>query len=118
MTAFANENTTVTTGPIDGSAKAYLAGPDGVDVAVRRIGLTNDTTFDVYDTSGPYTDDAVTIDVHAGLAPRRAPGSTRAAAPSSSGPAPARSPRRCATSRSARASTRSWSATRSRSAAP
>ncbi len=67
MTAFTNENTTVTTGPIDGSVKAHPPGPDGVDVAVRRIGLTNGTSFDVYDTSGPYTDDTAAIDVHAGL---------------------------------------------------
>ena len=42
-------------------------------MAVRRIELTNDTTFDVYDTSGPYTDDTATIDVREGLAPCRAP---------------------------------------------
>ncbi|HHX85617.1 MAG TPA: phosphomethylpyrimidine synthase ThiC [Actinomycetales bacterium] len=52
----------VTCGPIHSSRKAYLdvpcdgAGPDGVlRVPVRRIDLTDGTTFDVYDTSGPYT---------------------------------------------------------------
>ncbi|MHC1558747.1 phosphomethylpyrimidine synthase ThiC [Actinomycetospora sp. C-140] len=64
---------TVTTGPIDGSGKAYLPGPDGVDVPVRRIGLTTGASVDVYDTSGPYTDDAVAIDVERGLDPRRTP---------------------------------------------
>lgn len=52
----------VTCGPIYSSHKEYVAvecaaaGGDGmVRVPVRRIELTNDTTFDVYDTSGPYT---------------------------------------------------------------
>ena len=52
----------VTCGPIYSSHKAYLevpcadAGPEGVlRVPTRRIELTNNTTFDVYDTSGPYT---------------------------------------------------------------
>ena len=58
---------TVTCGPIHASHKAFLdvpcpgAGPEEtLRVPVRRIELTNDTTFDVYDTSGPYTayDDA------------------------------------------------------------
>ncbi len=59
--------TTVTTGPIDGSRKIHLPGADGVDVAARRIELTDGTHLDVYDTSGPYTDDAATIDVEHGL---------------------------------------------------
>ena len=52
----------VTCGPIHASHKAFLdvpcpgAGPEEtLRVPVRRIELTNDTTFDVYDTSGPYT---------------------------------------------------------------
>jgi phosphomethylpyrimidine synthase len=57
----------VTTGPIQGSRKAHLEGPDGIRVPVRRIELTNGEHHDVYDTSGPYTDDTATIDVRAGL---------------------------------------------------
>jgi len=57
---------TVTTGPIEGSVKHYLEVGD-LRIPVRRINLTNGETFDVYDTSGPYTDDAATIDLEAGL---------------------------------------------------
>ncbi|MFJ1459479.1 phosphomethylpyrimidine synthase ThiC [Nocardia wallacei] len=61
---------TVTTGPIQGSVKHYQeVDADGaaLRIPVRRINLTNGEHFDVYDTSGPYTDDAATIDVEAGL---------------------------------------------------
>ncbi|MGQ4597048.1 phosphomethylpyrimidine synthase ThiC [Nocardia sp. R6R-6] len=56
----------VTTGPIEGSVKHYLE-VDDLRIPVRRINLTNDEHFDVYDTSGPYTDDTATIDLEAGL---------------------------------------------------
>ncbi|MFQ6226265.1 phosphomethylpyrimidine synthase ThiC, partial [Nocardia sp. NPDC002869] len=56
----------VTTGPIEGSVKHYRD-IDGLRIPVRRIELTNGDHFDVYDTSGPYTDDAATIDLEAGL---------------------------------------------------
>lgn len=61
---------TVTTGPIEGSVKHYeQVEADGtiLNVPVRRINLTNGEHFDVYDTSGPYTDDTATIDLEAGL---------------------------------------------------
>ncbi len=48
----------VTCGPIHSSTKTYLevsAEGSTLRVPVRRISLTNDTTFDVYDTSGSYT---------------------------------------------------------------
>nr|WP_188427888.1 phosphomethylpyrimidine synthase ThiC [Ornithinimicrobium tianjinense] len=49
----------VTTGPIMASRKEHqhVEGPAGEDlrVPVRRIGLTDGTHLDVYDTSGPYT---------------------------------------------------------------
>ncbi|MEV0249389.1 phosphomethylpyrimidine synthase ThiC [Nocardia sp. NPDC050712] len=61
---------TVTTGPIEGSVKHYLE-VDDLRVPVRRINLTNGEHFDVYDTSGPYTDDNATIDLEAGLAKLR-----------------------------------------------
>ncbi|BBG05020.1 MULTISPECIES: phosphomethylpyrimidine synthase ThiC [Pseudonocardia] len=63
----------VTTGPIAGSTKSYVDGPDGISVPVRRIGLSNGEHHDVYDTSGPYTDADAEIDVRAGLPALRAP---------------------------------------------
>ncbi|PSR60060.1 phosphomethylpyrimidine synthase [Nocardia sp. MDA0666] len=65
----------VTTGPIAGSAKHYeQIDTDGTTlrIPVRRINLTNGEHFDVYDTSGPYTDDSATIDLEAGLPKLRA----------------------------------------------
>ncbi|MGD9529595.1 phosphomethylpyrimidine synthase ThiC [Pseudonocardia sp.] len=63
----------ITTGPISGSRKAHLDGPDGLRVPVRRIGLSTGEHLDVYDTSGPYTDESATVDVRAGLPALRAP---------------------------------------------
>ena len=63
----------VTTGPIQGSAKAWIDGPDGITVPVRRIALSNGEHHDVYDTSGPYTDSRATVDLHAGLPRLREP---------------------------------------------
>ncbi|MFJ6670048.1 phosphomethylpyrimidine synthase ThiC [Actinosynnema sp. NPDC091369] len=62
----------VTTGPISGSRKVYREVGDGVRVPFRRVGLTNGEHVDLYDTSGPYTDDSATIDVHSGLPRLRA----------------------------------------------
>ncbi|GAA4820904.1 phosphomethylpyrimidine synthase ThiC [Tomitella cavernea] len=58
----------VTTGPIEGSTKHHLPVP-GTDLRFpsRRIHLTDGTHHDVYDTSGPYTDEAARIDLEAGL---------------------------------------------------
>ncbi|WP_052373852.1 phosphomethylpyrimidine synthase ThiC [Nocardia otitidiscaviarum] len=61
---------TVTTGPIEGSVKHYQqleADGTTLRIPVRRINLTNGEHFDVYDTSGPYTDSSASIDVEAGL---------------------------------------------------
>ncbi|WP_405486673.1 phosphomethylpyrimidine synthase ThiC [Nocardia sp. NBC_00511] len=61
---------TVTTGPIQGSVKFYeQVEGEGVTLRVplRRINLTNGEHFDVYDTSGPYTDDTAAIDLEGGL---------------------------------------------------
>jgi phosphomethylpyrimidine synthase len=63
----------VTTGPIRGSHKVYLDGPDDLRVPVRRIELSTGEYHDVYDTSGPYTDENAEIDVRAGLPALRAP---------------------------------------------
>ncbi|WLP92371.1 phosphomethylpyrimidine synthase ThiC [Gordonia sp. NB41Y] len=56
----------VTTGPISGSHKRHLE-IDGLSIPQRRIELTNGEHLDVYDTSGPYTDDTATIDLERGL---------------------------------------------------
>ena len=67
----------VTTGPIAGSRKIYTS-PDGrPDIAVpfREIALdptAREEPYRAYDTSGPYTDPGVTIDLEAGLPPVRA----------------------------------------------
>ncbi len=65
----------VTTGPIRGSHKVHVAAKSGsgVRVAMREIRLEGDEpAVRVYDTSGPYTDDAARIDIAAGLPPVRA----------------------------------------------
>ena len=66
----------VTTGPLPSSRKTYVAGeffPD-LRVPVREIDLhpsADEPALPVYDTSGPYTDPTVTIDVEKGLARTR-----------------------------------------------
>ncbi|MCC6828391.1 MAG: phosphomethylpyrimidine synthase ThiC, partial [Novosphingobium sp.] len=66
----------VTTGPIRGSRKIHVGTPTFPDlgVAMREISLepgSGEAPVRVYDTSGPYTDSAATIDISAGLAPKR-----------------------------------------------
>jgi len=61
----------VTTGPIRGSKKIHV-GP--LRVAMREIHLEpgcGEPPLRVYDTSGPYSDPAQAIDIHAGLPPLR-----------------------------------------------
>ncbi|QXZ11271.1 phosphomethylpyrimidine synthase ThiC [Comamonas sp. Y33R10-2] len=55
--------------PFPASSKSYLIGAGHPDlrVPVRDIALTNGEQVSVYDTSGPYTDPAVSIDVRSGL---------------------------------------------------
>ena len=66
----------VTTGPIFGSRKVYCAPYAHPDVRVpfREIALADkaEPTFRVYDSSGPYTDETVRVDVEKGLARNRA----------------------------------------------
>ena len=62
----------VTTGPIRGSRKIHVpaVGNPSVKVAMRAIDLDPsciEPPLNVYDTSGPYTDPAVHIDIMAGL---------------------------------------------------
>ncbi|MDQ3153535.1 MAG: phosphomethylpyrimidine synthase ThiC [Actinomycetota bacterium] len=63
---------TVTTGPITGSRKVYREVGDGLRVPQRRVDLETGEHVDLYDTSGPYTDADVAIDVRRGLPALRA----------------------------------------------
>jgi phosphomethylpyrimidine synthase len=52
--------------------KRYIQGRDpSIRVPVREIALSDGTAHTVYDTSGPYTDPAVNLDVRTGLTPLR-----------------------------------------------
>ncbi|MQA15207.1 MAG: phosphomethylpyrimidine synthase ThiC [Pseudonocardiaceae bacterium] len=62
----------VTTGPITGSHKVYRD-IGGLRVPSRRVAMTNGDHVDLYDTSGPYTDDGAGIDIHSGLSRVREP---------------------------------------------
>jgi phosphomethylpyrimidine synthase len=67
----------VTTGPIAGSRKIYTspAGRSDIQVPFREVALdptAREEPYRAYDTSGPYTDPAITIDLEAGLPPLRA----------------------------------------------
>ncbi len=75
----------LSTTPFPASRKVYVTGTGpGVRVPMREISLTPTKPMNggaptpnepivVYDTSGPYTDPSVTIDVRAGLPPLRRP---------------------------------------------
>ncbi len=63
----------VTTGPLPASAKVYTTPASAPDLKVPRREITlcaeaNEPPLPVYDTSGPYTDPNVIIDVDKGLA--------------------------------------------------
>ncbi len=65
---------TVSTGPLPASRKIYVAGErhPALRVPMREIEVSptaKEPPVRVYDTSGPYTDPAVTIDISAGLPP-------------------------------------------------
>jgi phosphomethylpyrimidine synthase len=75
-------SSSVTTHPFPASRKVNLEGPRGIRVPMREIRLTPTKSFKsgaveenapllVYDTSGPYTDPDVTIDIRQGLSPLR-----------------------------------------------
>ena len=68
----------VTTGSLPGSRKAYVEAEGRADIRVpfREIALhesSGEPPFRVYDTSGPYSDDAAKIDVNEGLQRLREP---------------------------------------------
>src|SRR5690242_1754147 len=79
MNIRSNPNTTVpavTTGPLPSSRKIFATPSAATDLRVplREIILSEgagEPNLPVYDTSGPYTDPDVTIDVNAGLARNR-----------------------------------------------
>jgi len=67
----------VTTDALPGSGKCYVEGSPrlgGIKVAMREINLTDDCEppLPVYDTSGPYTDPQINIDIARGLPKLRA----------------------------------------------
>src|SRR5688572_26170009 len=64
------ESLALTREPFPASVKTYLGG--ALKVPVREVALTNGETVTLYDTSGPYTDPGVAIDVRSGLPPLRA----------------------------------------------
>ncbi|HEY3778429.1 MAG TPA: phosphomethylpyrimidine synthase ThiC [Rhizomicrobium sp.] len=60
-------NEVVTRGSLPGSRKLYVAG-----VPFREVALSGgEPAIRLYDTSGPYTDESVAIDIEKGLPPRR-----------------------------------------------
>ena len=68
----------VTTGPVIGSRKIHSSPEDRPDILVpfREIDLhpsAGELPMCLYDTSGPYTDPAVRIDLESGLTPLRTP---------------------------------------------
>ncbi|HEC90916.1 MAG TPA: phosphomethylpyrimidine synthase ThiC, partial [Alphaproteobacteria bacterium] len=68
----------ITTGPIPGSRKVYQPATvhEGLRVPMREIALepaSGEPPVTVYDTSGPYTDEAAKIDIDAGLGRLRRP---------------------------------------------
>ena len=56
--------THVTRGPLTASKKTYVG---DLKVPMREIALTNGESLTVYDTSGPYTDESVALDIMRGL---------------------------------------------------
>ena len=60
----------VTTGAIPGSRKVHVEIRPGLTVAMREVPLdksANEKPLRLYDTSGPYSDEGVQIDVMKGL---------------------------------------------------
>jgi phosphomethylpyrimidine synthase len=59
--------TDISRGPLPGSKKVFVDG-----VPFREVALSGgEAPVRLYDTSGPYTDESVAIDIEKGLAPRR-----------------------------------------------
>jgi phosphomethylpyrimidine synthase len=64
------EDFSVTTGALPSSRKVYEQGERNVNVAMREIILSEasgEQPLKVYDTSGPYTDESINVDIRKGL---------------------------------------------------
>lgn len=63
----------ITRTPFPNSQKIYTQGKiyPTLQIPKRRVHLSNGSSIDLYDTSGPYTDPLYTIDVEKGLPPLR-----------------------------------------------
>ncbi len=63
----------IATTPLPASHKLYVHGRQHptIRVPMREVTISNGRTITLYDTSGPYTDPDITIDVAAGLPPVR-----------------------------------------------
>ncbi|MEE2933380.1 MAG: phosphomethylpyrimidine synthase ThiC [Pseudomonadota bacterium] len=71
-----NDAISITTGPIPGSKKVYEEGTNGIRVPFREVVLeksANEPPVRLYDTSGPYTDPDVALNVEKGLPALRSP---------------------------------------------
>ncbi|MFT8328005.1 phosphomethylpyrimidine synthase ThiC [Gluconobacter oxydans] len=62
----------ITTGPLPASSKVHIQGTlHDIKVPMRQIEVSNECPLNVYDSSGPYTDTAISIDIARGLADSR-----------------------------------------------
>lgn len=61
--------------PLSGSKKIFLSGEkfNHLRIPMRKIFLANNQTMNVYDTSGPYTDESSSINLQTGLPKTRSP---------------------------------------------
>ena len=67
-TGICPSTTHVTRGPLPASKKVYIG---DLKVPMREIALTNGESITVYDTSGPFTDEAQELDIMRGLPKKR-----------------------------------------------
>ena len=62
----------ITTGPLPASSKVHVQGTlHDIQVPLRQIEVSDECPLNVYDSSGPYTDTAISIDIARGLADSR-----------------------------------------------
>ncbi|MQS00103.1 phosphomethylpyrimidine synthase ThiC [Gluconobacter aidae] len=62
----------ITTGPLPASSKVHVQGTlHDITVPMRQIEVSDECPLNVYDSSGPYTDIAISIDIAKGLADSR-----------------------------------------------
>lgn len=61
--------------PLSGSKKIYIRGKihPNIHIPMREIALSNASTLSLYDTSGPFTDSTISIDITSGLPAIRSP---------------------------------------------